>query len=165
MRPSDLPAELLSDRERQIVLAIGQTMFPRDTVIGIDADDADILPWVDDYLGRMPALGRNQIRALLSTFDLGYAAWAGRPRDTFRGARPADRAAYLESWERSTSYTQRMLYEAIRALLTFAYVDSRAVDELIRPNLPEEVEPSRVAAASGAALAPHDGPVRAAEEA
>lgn len=123
----------LTDHERRVVLAIGQTMFPRDAVLGIDADDAAVVPWVEEYLDRMPPLGRTQIRALINTFDYAYAAWSGRPRDTFVAARPDDRARYLESWERSTLYTQRMLYEAIRAMLTFGYVDSPRVDAAIRP--------------------------------
>src|SRR5688572_22309634 len=114
----------LSDSEKKVVLALGQTMFPRDTTLPYDADDVDVVGWCDDYLDRMPPFSRAQIRALVNTFEYGFAAWAGRPRDTFSSARPADRAAYLESWERSATYTQRMLYEALRAMLTFAYVES-----------------------------------------
>lgn len=123
----------LSDHEKKVVLALGQTMFPRDNVLPYDADDVGVVAWCDDYLDRMPPFSRAQIRALLNTFEYGYAAWAGRPRDTFTSARPADRAAYLESWERSATYTQRMLSEALRAMLTFAYVGSDAVDGAIRP--------------------------------
>jgi hypothetical protein len=123
----------LSDHEKRIVLAIGQTMFPRDAVLGVDADDAGVVLWIEDYLGRMPPFARAQIRALLNTFEYGYAAWAQRPRDTFSGARPPERVAYLESWERSGTYMQRMLYEALRAMFTFAYVESDVVEELIRP--------------------------------
>lgn len=123
----------LSDQEKRVVAALGQTMFPRDSVLGIDGEDARVVPWVEDYLGRMPPFSRAQIRGLLSTFEFGYAAWAGRPRDTFSAARPDARAAYLESWERSSTYTQRMLYEALRAMMTFAYVESEPVAEAIRP--------------------------------
>lgn len=122
----------LSDHERRIVLAIGQTMFPRDSVLSIDGKDAAVADWVDDYLDRMPAFSRTQVRALLNTFEYGYAAWAGRPRATFSSARPAERAAYLESWERSATYVQRQLHEALRTVMTFAYVDSAPVDAELR---------------------------------
>lgn len=122
----------LSDHERRIVLAIGQTMFPRDGVLSIDADDAGVVAWVDDYLDRMPPFSRTQVRALLNTFEYGFAAWSGRPRDTFSAARPADRTAYLESWERSSTYAQRQLHEALRTVLTFAYVDAEVVDRALR---------------------------------
>lgn len=131
----------LSDHEKRIVLAIGQTMFPRDAILGVDASDAGVVPWIEDYLDRMPPFSRTQIRALLNTFEYGYAAWAGRPRDTFSAARPPERVAYLESWERSGAYMQRMLYEAIRAMFTFAYVESDAVEELIHPTQESPVSP------------------------
>jgi hypothetical protein len=118
---------VLTDGERRIVHALGQTMFPRDGVIPLDGDDVGVTDWVDDYVGRMPALSRTQIRALLRTFDLGYGVWAGRPRETFSAARPDARAAYLESWEHSATYSQRMLYEALRSFLSFAYVEAPAV--------------------------------------
>ncbi|MEQ1504641.1 MAG: gluconate 2-dehydrogenase subunit 3 family protein [Myxococcota bacterium] len=135
----------LSDHERRVVLAIGQTMFPRDAVLGIDADDAGVVAWVEDYLDRMPPFARGQIRALLNTFDYGYAAWAARPRDTFAAARPADRVAYLESWERSSVYTQRMLYEALRAMFTFAYVESEPVSAAIHPGRDDQADQARAA--------------------
>ena len=143
----------LSDHEKRIVLAIGQTMFPRDAVLGIDADDAGLAAWVDQYVGRMPPAGRNQIRALLRAFDLGFAPWSGRPSNSFVRARPADRAAYLETWERSTLYTQRMLYDAIRTMLTFGYMDAEVVDRHIRPDehAPSEAPAQQVAAVGAGA--------------
>ena len=131
----------LSDHEKRIVLAIGQTMFPRDSILPIDADDAGVVLWIEDYLGRMPPFSRTQIRALLNTFEYGYAAWAARPRDTFSAARPPDRARYLESWERSNTYMQRMLYEALRAMFTFAYVESDVVEQAIHPTRDVPVSP------------------------
>lgn len=122
----------LSDQEMKIALALGQTMFPRDGVLGIDADDAGVAPYLDDYVSRMPGFSRTQIRALLNTFEYGYGAWAGRPGATFSSARPPERAAYLESWETASTYTQRMLYEALRTMFVFAYVESDVVLEAIR---------------------------------
>lgn len=137
----------LSDQEMKIALAIGQTMFPRDGVLGIDADDAGVAPWLDDYVARMPPFSRAQIRALLNTFEYGYGAWAGRPGATFSSVRPPERAAYLESWETAATYTQRMLYEAIRTMFVFAYVESDVVAEAIRGST------SGASEAEGASLA------------
>ena len=123
----------LSEDEKRIVLALGQTMFPRDRILDVDADDADVVSWVEDYLDRMPPFARAQIRALLKTFDLGFAAWAVRPGARFAAARPGDRAAYLETWEQATTYTQRQLYEALRCMMVFAYVESPAVEAVLHP--------------------------------
>jgi len=123
---------VLSDQERRVVLALGQCLFPRDALLGVDAGDAGVVAWVDDYLGRMDPIARTRIRALIRTFDLGFVAWAGRPSASFATARPDERAAYVASWDNSTTYTQRMLAEALRTVLTFAYVDSAAVDSALR---------------------------------
>jgi hypothetical protein len=135
----------LSDNEKRLVLAIGQTMFPRDAILPIDADDAGIVAWIEDYLERMPPFSRTQIRALFQTFEYGYAAWAMRPSASFAAAKPQDRADYLASWEQSTTYTQRQLYEALRAMFTFAYVESEVVTQAIRPSKDGAVKGSQEA--------------------
>jgi len=114
------------------VFALGQCLFPRDGVLDIDGDDARVVDWVDDYLGRMEPLARTKVRALIRTFDLGYTAWAGRPGASFLTASPADRAAYVEAWDESPIYTQRILSDALRTVLTFAYVESAAVSSALR---------------------------------
>jgi hypothetical protein len=137
----------LSEDEKRIVRALGQTMFPRDGVLDVDADDADVVSWVEEYLGRMPPFARGQIRALIKTFDLGYAAWAVRPGARFSMAKPSDRTAYLETWEQATTYTQRQLYEALRCMMVFAYVSAPEVEKAF---LPEVVVLARTQAAEEA---------------
>lgn len=124
---------VLSDQERKVVFALGQCLFPRDGAIGIDGDDAGVVAWVDDYLNRMDPVARTKVRALIRTFDLGYVAWMGKPGASFATASPDDRLAYVEAWENAPTYTQRMLSDALRTVLTFAYVESAAVDAALRP--------------------------------
>jgi hypothetical protein len=128
---------VLSDQERKIVFALGQCLFPRDGVLDVDGDDAGVVDWVDDYLGRMEPLARTKVRALIRTFDLGFTAWSGRPAASFVAASPADRAAYVEAWDESPIYTQRILSDALRTVLTFAYVESAPVGAAIRPQRDE----------------------------
>ena len=120
------------------MFALGQCLFPRDGVLDIDGDDAGVVDWVDDYLGRMEPLARTKVRALIRTFDLGYTAWAGRPGASFLTASPADRTAYVEAWDESPIYTQRILSDALRTVLTFAYVESAAVVAALRPARAED---------------------------
>ncbi|MBX2796063.1 MAG: hypothetical protein KTR31_00300 [Myxococcales bacterium] len=128
---------MLTDLEKRIVAALGQTMFPRDKVIDLDGEDVQVVAWVEGYVGRMPPFSRGQIRALLQTFNLGFGAWARTPGATFASAKPSERAEYLETWERSTTYTQRQLYEALRAMMTFAYADAPDVAAIVRPSTEE----------------------------
>ncbi len=113
----------LTDQEKRLVRAIGQAMFPRDRSIDVDADDVDLVSWVEDYLGRMPAANRSQIRALLQTFDLGFGAWALRPGARFTGGKPTEQSDYIESWSNSNVFAQRMLFEALWCVVAFGYVE------------------------------------------
>lgn len=122
----------LSDQEKRIVHALGQTMFPRNKVIDLDGDDVDVVGFIDEYVRRMPPFARGQIRALLNTFELGFGAWALRPGARFTGANREDREAYLDSWEDASTYAQRQLFQAIRAMMTFSYADAPAVMAEIR---------------------------------
>ncbi|MEO0604510.1 MAG: gluconate 2-dehydrogenase subunit 3 family protein [Myxococcota bacterium] len=124
----------LTDRERRIVHALGQTMFPRNRTIDLDADDVGLVDWVDGYVGRMPPFAAAQIRALLNTVDLGYGAYAMMPGATFTNAEKSQREEYLASWENASTYTQRQLYAAIRAMLVLGFVDSPKVLERIQPS-------------------------------
>lgn len=124
----------LTDRERRIVHALGQTMFPRNRTIDLDGDDVGVTDWVDEYVDRMPPFAAAQIRALLNTVDLGYGAYAMTPGATFTGAERAERAAYLSSWEDASTYTQRQLFQALRAMMVLAFVDSPKVLERIQPS-------------------------------
>jgi len=123
----------LTDRERRMVHALGQTMFPRNRTIDLDGDDVGLVEWVDGYVGRMPPFAAAQVRALLNAVDLGYGAWAMMPGATFASAEKSQREAYLSSWEKASTYTQRQLYAAIRAMMVLGFVDSPQVLERIKP--------------------------------
>ena len=123
----------LSDQEKRVVRALGQTMFPRNKIIDLDGDDVGVVAWVDEYVRRMPPFARAQIKALLNTFELGFGAWAMRAGATFTAANREDREAYLDSWENASTYAQRQLFQAIRAMMTFSYVDAPPVAHAIRP--------------------------------
>ncbi len=113
----------LSDQEKRLVRAIGQAMFPRDRSVDVDADDVHLVSWVDDYLGRMPAANRTQVRALFHTFDLGFGAWALRPGTRFTAGKATEQYDYIESWSNSNTFAQRMLFEALWCVVAFGYVE------------------------------------------
>lgn len=118
---------ILSPYERRVLRAIGQTMFPRGGAIDADAHDADVVSYIDDYLSRLPTWDRWQLRAFFRAFDLGFAAWCRNPMARFHTAHPDDRRDYLSSWEHSPRYTQRMGFQGLRMVFTFAWAESDAV--------------------------------------
>jgi len=121
----------LTVHEQRVIRAIGQALFPRDRYVDADADDIDLVGWVDDYLSRMTPSARAQIRALLRTFDLGFTAWAARPGARFVAARPAQQSAYIDSWAESPTYVQRMLFEALWTVMAFGYVEQAEQQGLV----------------------------------
>ncbi|MEN0068355.1 MAG: gluconate 2-dehydrogenase subunit 3 family protein [Myxococcota bacterium] len=133
---------VLTDRERRIVHALGQTMFPRNRTIDLDADDVGVVDWVDEYVGRMPPFAAAQIRALLNTVDLGYGAYAMTPGSTFTSADRESREEYLSSWENASTYTQRQLFQALRAMMVLSFVDAPKTLERIKPKADDSDSPA-----------------------
>ncbi len=127
VRPDALRA--LTPGDARVVAAIGQTLFPRDRLVDVDALDADIVGYLDDYAVRLPGQQRLQLKALLRAVELGYGAWAMRPGARFTDAKPADREQFLDTWSRSNNYTARQVWYALKGLLAFAYVDAPEVQE------------------------------------
>lgn len=129
MRTAASEPTVLSPREVRVLRALGQTLFPRDRHIDVDAIDADVTAYIDDWLSRCGPVERAQFHALLQAVDRGFGVWARDPSARLESARAETRAAYVESWERSTTYLQRMLWEGLRSMFLFAYVDAEPVRE------------------------------------
>lgn len=125
------PLVVLTPREVRIVRAIGKALFPRDKNVDVDAIDVGVSRYIDDWMSRCGTAERAQFHALLNAFDAGYPVWARDPSLRLEAARREDRRAYMESWERSQIYLQRMLWEGLRSMFLFAYVDADAVREAI----------------------------------
>ncbi len=119
----------LNDAERRLVRALSKTMFRRSGALGLDGDDAQVVQWFDRHMDRMPAFDRGQVHALLAAFAAGYAAYTTRPTARFVSATHEEREQYMRTWETSNIYTQRMVYDGLRTLLTMAYSESAAVNQ------------------------------------
>lgn len=154
--------QVLSAREVRVVRAIGQALFPRDKLVDVDAVDAGVVAYIDDWLVRVGPTERVQFHALIRAFDVGYPVWAKDPTARLDAARVEDRRAYIESWERSATYLQRMLWEGLRGMFLFAYVDNPDVLSAIGVPVPPNhgavdvadvadvsVEPVRAASGGG----------------
>lgn len=117
----------LSKSERRIVEAIGQTLFPRGGAIDVDSVEAGVGDYVEDYVDRLPWWNRVQIRALFQAFDRGFGLNASQPGRRFVDAHPDERKAFLDAWEHSANYTQRMLWAGLRMVFTLAYAEAPGV--------------------------------------
>jgi len=129
MRAAAHAPTVLGPREVRVLRALGQALFPRDRHIDVDAVDVDVTGYIDDWLSRCSTVERAQFHALVQAVDRGFAVWAREPSARLEAARPEVRRAYVESWERSATYLQRMLWEGLRSMFLFAYVDAAPVRE------------------------------------
>lgn len=145
MRAADNTPTVLTPREARVLRALGQALFPRDRHIDVDAVDVDVTGYIDDWLSRCSTLERAQFHALVQTVDRGFSVWARDPSARIEAARADTRRAYVESWERSATYLQRMLWEGLRSMFLFAYVDASPVREAFGQD-----DPAREADAPGA---------------
>lgn len=145
---SAAPFEVLTEREVKLLRAIGQALFPRDKHVGVDALDVGVASYIDAWLARCGTTERAQFHALVQAVAAGFPVWARDPSARLEAARLEDRRAYIESWERSQTYVQRMLWEGLRGMFLFAYVDAPDVKRAIGQHPSEDAVTSQ---ASGGA--------------
>ncbi len=119
----------LSELDRRIVTAAAETMFPPGGAFDTDGLEASIVPYVDDYLQRLPRFDRLQLLAFFRVFDTGMAWSEKRAGARFHNADATTRREYLSSWENSPTYSRRMGFQGLRMVLTMAYAECPAVKD------------------------------------
>lgn len=120
--------KVLTPIEARIVAAIGQTMYPREGGIPIDATQARAVEYVDRWLLALPANERVLVRLMFALFEVAVPVFAGRPT-RFSRAAPQLRYDYLVGWETSRFYFRRSAMLALRSVFALAYLGS---DEVLR---------------------------------
>lgn len=115
-------ARVLTRRERHLVGALAETLFPLEGPIPVDAAMARVVDYVDGYLAAAPRPERTQLRALFALFELAHVV-QGRARPRPFSSAPADsRSALMAAWSSSPLYPQRAAFQALRSLLSIAWV-------------------------------------------
>jgi hypothetical protein len=107
--------KVLTRFEARLVERLAMTMFPKEGPIAVDAVDARVVDYVDTYLTWMPKQERALIRVMFLVFGL------TAPRTPWR------RKEWLEGWEQSRLYPRRVIFQALRSVLTLAYTSDPEV--------------------------------------
>ena len=128
----------LNARERRIVAALAQTIFPPDRSGITDAIDAGVVEYVDRWIGELESFERLQVRSMFQLFEYSIAVTTMRPMLRFTTASPAQRDTFLRGWMESTMYARRMAFNALRSVFTLAYLASPRVSEEIKLTLGSE---------------------------
>jgi hypothetical protein len=122
--------------------AAAEAMFPAGGAIAISGRDADLPRYVDRYFETLHGAKRTQIRLLLLFIEQSTAIFPApgpRGRRRFSALSAEQREAVLRDWSGSGLYLRRLLFTALRAVLTMGYLGHPAAMRQLR-------------------LAPHDFP-------
>jgi hypothetical protein len=124
------PYRMLFRHEAAYVEAAADAMFPPGGEIPESGVEAGIPAHVDRYLAAMPARQRLLIHALFLLMEqvtLFFPApgWGGWRR--FSSLTPEQRIASLEGWRSSRMFPRRLVFLALRSLLTMGYFSCPSV--------------------------------------
>lgn len=127
--PVSTSLQVLTPIEARIVGALGQTMYPREGGIPIDATQARAIEYVDRWLLALPAGERVLVRLMFVFFEVAMPAFGPSRLRTFTLASPEARYEYLRGWEHSRFYFRRTSMVALRSVFALAYLGD---DEVLR---------------------------------
>lgn len=116
------PLQILTPPEATIVRALGQTMYPREGNIPIDAVEARAVEYVDAWLAALPQRERTLVRLMFVMFELSMPLFGPSRFRTFTRADPDSKYEYLAAWETSRLYFRRACMFGLRSVFALAYM-------------------------------------------
>lgn len=131
MSPRTHSYKVLTPIEAKIVGALGQTMYPREGNIPIDATQARAIEYVDEWLTKVPTKERILLRLMFVLFEVSMPAFGPRRTRRFSRADPQSQYEYLCSWETSRIYFRRASMYGLRSVFALAYLADAEVQRHI----------------------------------
>jgi hypothetical protein len=128
------PLQVIGRREAAFLEAAAEAMFPVGGAIALSGRDVDLPGFVDGYLAALPPRLRLQIRALFLLVEqatLVFPPPGPRRFRRFSALTPEQRVAVFEGWTRSRLFVRRLVFIALRAVLTMGYLGNPAVRRLL----------------------------------
>lgn len=122
---------MLTQREARVVLAIAETMFPEGDARRVSVEDARIVEYLDELFAEIEPRERVMMRSLLGLIEVQSLVFNFRRPRLFTRASPEERAKNLAGWDKSNLYYRRLVFQAVRSLMLWAYVDNPDVEQSI----------------------------------
>jgi len=119
----------LSRLEIRAVQALAKTVFPAHPEMSLAGDDARVVAYLEDMLAELPLRERVLLRSLFLAFDAQSLLLRPLSFSRFSSLTPAARKEELERWDRSPYYFARLVFQAMRGVLLWAYVDNPEVGQ------------------------------------
>ncbi|WP_233561459.1 hypothetical protein [Sorangium cellulosum] len=129
-RASGAPARALSVKERAIVAACADALFPAGGPIPLSGTEAGLVEYVEHYVARTPRPLRPYLRLLLHVVELSPCVFGPR-RARFTRLPPPDRIAVLASMAQSCIYLRRVTFLSLRTMLSMGYLANEKVARAI----------------------------------
>jgi hypothetical protein len=123
--------QILTPLEATVVRALGQTMYPREGNIPIDAVDARAVEYVDAWLLALPLRERTLVRLMFVMFEMSMPLFGPSRTRTFTRADSAAQYEYLAAWETSRLYFRRACMFGLRSVFALAYMADAEVQRRI----------------------------------
>jgi hypothetical protein len=122
--------QVLNRQEQALVAACVEAMLPPGGVIALSGEEAGVLAYVDQMLGRLPVVTRVMLRALLRFVE--YSPWVFGPFQSRMTRLPvAERVKVIQALSESRLYVLRSAFVALRALLTLGYFGNAQVNRAL----------------------------------
>ncbi|WP_437491263.1 hypothetical protein WME75_15270 [Sorangium sp. So ce1014] len=120
----------LSVRERAIVAACADALFPAGGPIPVSGTEAGLVEYMEHYVARTPRPLRPYMRLLFHFVEL--SPWVFGPRRArFTRLPQADRIAVLASMSQSCIYLRRVTFLSLRTMLSMGYLANEKVARAI----------------------------------
>ena len=123
-------------RETAFLAAAAEAMYPAGGAIPIDPREADVPGYVDRWFRVLHPSRKFEIRLLIAFFEHATLLFPGpgglRGLRRFSAQPPAARSAILRAWHGSRLLPRRLLFMALRAVLTMGYLGHPSVLRSLR---------------------------------
>jgi hypothetical protein len=120
--------QVLTGREAAVVRALAQALFPEGDRALASIEDAQVVRYLDDLLAHAPRREQLLIRGLFAMFEVQLLALNGTQPKRFSKATLAEQQRNLRGWETSSLYHRRLVFQSMRALFFWAYIDNTVVE-------------------------------------
>lgn len=114
----------LGRHEAALLGAAAEAVYPPGGAVSPSGVEAGVVPWVDRYLGELPAAPRRLMRLLFLLVEqatLVFPAPGRGGRRRFSSLDVEARQAVLDGWRTSRLFPRRLVFTSLRAILTMGY--------------------------------------------
>jgi len=121
---------IFSEKDHQVFQALGARLFPRDSRFSVSGADVVFAPAIERYFAEVSPTLTNNIKRALFAFNRG-AHLSRLTHRAFTNLEPTEQDEYIRAWAESSFYPRRVLFTALKMILTMVYTSHPEVERAI----------------------------------